>query len=101
MKFIKTCYGEWINPALVKHFGIKSTDEDTKNFFAITADGITLHVIEYTLPTVDWGDETEEGKKLQKEWYSKRKALYQENRAKACAWLASLIAKLNAEEIKC
>ena len=31
MNYIKTCYGEWINPALVKHFGIEFENGSNKN----------------------------------------------------------------------
>lgn len=88
MKFIKTCYGEWVNPAHVKHFGLKSRNDGGTDYLVVVADGITITVFKYEKPP----------EMTLQEWFDTgQDALSKQARAKACAWLAELVAKLNKE----
>ena len=101
MNYIKTCYGEWINPALVKHFGIEFENGSNKNCWLAVADGVVIQKFEIEDPPYDkniWKvnryDETDEDRAKQKEWEKARDINRQQARAKACAWLAELVANL-------
>lgn len=98
MKCIKTCYGEWVNPALVKHFGIKYKDDGSKEYWLAVADGVTLEIFEIELPPCEdniWHEDTAENRAKQAEWHKAHDLKRRQARAKACAWLAELVAKID------
>ena len=106
MKFIKTCYGEWINPALIKHFEINHKDnfDGKTHSFVVTADGITLAVFVFDIPKgqyeIDWRSTKEEDKQLQEEWKKSLKNISCENRDRTQAWLDKFIAELELKTEK-
>lgn len=104
MKFIKTYHGEWINPALVKHFDVirkRYYESNNSESFLIRADDIPIYVITYYFPSYDnedWYNNREEASRLKEEWDSKCNALQRETCDKAYAWLDEFVAKLNEEK---
>lgn len=107
MNLIKTCYGEWINPTLVKHFSVNYAESDGKDFVDVRADGVTIQTFKVEEPPdcperpknyrIFSGDEES---KAYETAYKKWRDAYNENkrktRAEACAWLAELVKKISA-----
>lgn len=103
MKFIKTCYGEWINPALVKHFGIdcKKLSDDT-TAYRVLADGVPLKIFPYEFRYVEVGRDIYGLGVKKSRWEiapdCDTEAILKNTRTKACAWLAEFVAKLNKDD---
>lgn len=113
MNLIKTCYGEWINPTLVKHFSVNYTDYNGKDFVDVRADGVTIQTFKVEVPPdhperpknyryFSRDERTKADDDAYDAAYKKWRDAYNENqrktRAEACAWLAELVKKLHRNE---
>lgn len=108
MKPIKTCYGEWVNPALVQYFSVRYVDDGKGGVSVdVRADGATLQ----TFPVDEPPDYPKKPADYDRYNYNKNTkkaadlaydeaveiwdAAYDQNkrktRAEACAWLADFI----------
>ena len=108
MNLIKTCYGEWINPSLVKYFSVDYNESNGKDFVNIRADGVTIQTFKVEEPP-DCPERPEnyrffscdEESKAYEAAYEKWRDAYSENkrktRAEACAWLADFVNELKQE----
>ena len=108
MKPIKTCYGEWVNPALVKYFSVHYVANGKGGVFVdVRADGATLQTFTVDEPPdcpkkpADY-DEYKSNKdprkaadlaydKAMKIWNAAYDQNKRKTRAEACAWLADFI----------
>lgn len=104
MNLIKTCYGEWINPSLVKHFSVDYAEHNCIDFVDVRTDGVTIQTFKVEEPPRgDWWNKedyqmTPEEKSALQAWCKAYNENKRKTRAEACAWLAKLVDDLKLSD---
>lgn len=90
MKFIRTCFGEWVNPAQVKHFNIRQLNRyNGAEYVAVRADEVTLR--DFDIEAVP--DDVTNAKSRESAYAANRRRA----RAAAIDWLDNLMEGLGNE----